>query len=637
MISDQIAFEPFREEWLMDIRAGDPSTTALGHRFARKLLCQWLDIEDSSDDLVYCDGAGDGGIDIAYLHRGEGQDSEAEARVEGHTWYLVQGKYGSAFSGSGTLLSESQKVIDTLDGRRTKLSSLTQGLLERITNFRQQASDLDRIVLAFATVEPLTEAENRVLEDIRVMGRARLGPIFDVIAVSVETIYRRSQDHEIAVLPVRRVLLRATLMTSGGYLLVGAVSLTALYDFLKAYRTAAGDLDELYEKNVRRFLGSRGRINKAMQQTLKDAPERFGLYNNGITIVVADFRISAEGITLTEPYVVNGCQTTRTIWEVAHQRLEAGGTGSDPAIESWKARATEGCVITKIVKVGADGEPLLEKITRYTNTQNAVREKDFIALTSDFRSWARQMADIHGIYLEVQRGGWDSRRAFQRQNPSSHQFSTAANAFDVLKVYAAGWLGEAGTAFGRNAAFVPTGSIFKRIVNAETDAPFGVDDLLAAYRLQAAAENFGFGRGAGKMSRRQTKFLFHMVAVDLLRDVLVRNQRLSKPKDITAAFNKLFKPENTVAAEALLDTAVNAIDEYMTQDMDDCVYKEPAFVNEFANDLNGFLKWEQLGKSAEGSPRFRSLLAVTKNAMGRKTGGLPSDRERIAAAITQGH
>jgi hypothetical protein len=36
-----------------------------------------------------------------------------------------------------------QKVIETLDGRRTTLSSLSAGLLERITNFRQRSSSQD--------------------------------------------------------------------------------------------------------------------------------------------------------------------------------------------------------------------------------------------------------------------------------------------------------------------------------------------------------------------------------------------------------------------------------------------------------------------------------------------------------------
>jgi hypothetical protein len=70
-MTDQPPFEQFRDQWLTEVIAGNPSTTELGHRFARKIVMHWLDVDDS--DLVYCDGCGDGGIDIAYLDRGEQQ------------------------------------------------------------------------------------------------------------------------------------------------------------------------------------------------------------------------------------------------------------------------------------------------------------------------------------------------------------------------------------------------------------------------------------------------------------------------------------------------------------------------------------------------------------------------------------
>ncbi|MGI8551455.1 MAG: AIPR family protein, partial [Dehalococcoidia bacterium] len=179
-MGEVVSFEDFRDSWLTDVREGDPSSTEIGHRFARKLLSQWRDLDDTSDDLVYCDGAGDGGIDIAHLYRGEGADSEADGTTEGHFWYLVQSKYGSAFRGAGTLLEEGQKLVDTLDGQRLRLSSLAEGLLERLTAFRRQASERDRIILVFATELPLTSDQKRALEDVRAIGRARLGSIFDV-------------------------------------------------------------------------------------------------------------------------------------------------------------------------------------------------------------------------------------------------------------------------------------------------------------------------------------------------------------------------------------------------------------------------------------------------------------------------
>jgi len=636
--NEGITFEAFREQWLADVREGTPSTVDLGRRFAHKLLTQWLDIEGTTEDLVYCDGSGDGGIDIAYLDRGESDESETtEESLVGHTWYIVQSKYGKAFQGTTTLLEESQKIIDTLDGRRPKLSSLAEGLLERLTNFRRQASDRDKICLVFATEYPLTEDEKQVLRDVRAMGRERLGTMFDVESISVDTIYRRTLEEQLAGIDHIRVPIQANVVNSGSDLLVGCVTLVDLFNFLKAYRDTTEDLDQLYEKNVRRFLGGRGKVNKGIQETLRSAPERFGLYNNGITIVVADFTPKENNVyELVEPFVVNGCQTTKTIWEVCYQRLEAGGTGVSPELEDWRKRAGQGVVITKIVKVGASGEDLERAITRYTNSQNAVREKDFLALTSDFKAWAGLMADKYDIFLEIQRGGWDSRKALQKQRPDTKQFTQAANAFDLLKVYGAGWLGEAGTAFGKNGPFLPNGAIFKRItepVNGDEEA-FGVDDLYAAYHLFRAADNLDFGRGASKATRRQTKFLFYMVTIDLLEDVMTRSNIEKTRKNCTRALLNLFVDGNQPAAEALLNTATDVIDSYFTEGTDASVFDEPAYKNTFNYDLNAFLKWEKLGKSENDCPRLRSLLGVSKLSMGQKIGGNPSIRETVRAAIT---
>jgi hypothetical protein len=636
-MDDDLTFDLFREAWLADVREGAPSTVELGRRFAHKLLSQWLDIGDASDDLVYCDGSGDGGIDIAYLDRTDAEPAEGAEQVEGDTWYLVQSKYGTAFQGDETLLSESVKVLDTLTGRRAKLSSLAGNVLERVQIFLRSASELDRLVLVFATEQPLNDDQRRLLDDIRAMGRNRLGPVFDVKSISIANIYEQALEQEVEDHRVR-VPLRANLVTSGEDLMVGSIALFALYDFLTAYRRETENLDQLYEKNVRRFLGSRGRINKAIQQTLQDTPEKFGLYNNGITIVVEEFTADENGVyELVEPYVVNGCQTTRTVWEVFYRKMESGGTGVDPELAGWQRRARQGTVVTKVVKVHADSEHMLNAITRFTNTQNAVREKDFMALEKDFKAWARHMADEHSIFLEIQRGGWDSQRARQKQNPSIKPFTEYANAFDLLKVYASGWLLEAGTAFGRNSAFVPGGSVFKRVMNgADDDVTFGVADLYAAYRLQTAADQYGFGRGTERMSRRQTRFLYYLVVIDLLRDVLRMANLDASATGITQAMNTLFAAGNEDAARELLDNGIDLIDEYMNRESEDSVFKEPSFQTQFNNDLNALLKSEKLGKSEEVTPRLRSLIGDYRKVMRRPRKGMRSPSDQIRLAVV-GH
>jgi hypothetical protein len=629
-----ISYDTFRQEWLSEVTAGNPSTVELGHRFAYKLVTQWLEIEGASEDLVYCDGSGDGGIDVAYLDRGDEED-DGDATSIGHTWYLVQSKYGSAFAGEDTLVREGRKVIDTLDGQRQKLSSLTEDLIGRLTNFRRQVSPHDRLTLVFATIDPLTNAEKRALDDIRTVGRSRIGTLFDVEAVSLQTIYQRVlEGGETLEQPRLKVDIKAKVVESGGGLLVGSVSLTDLFAFLKTYRSQTGNLDQLYEKNVRQFLGSRRKVNKNMRDTLEKTPERFGLYNNGITFVVANYTIDGDDhITLVEPFVVNGCQTTRTIWEVCNQTLESGGTGVDPTITEWRNRAAQGVVVTKIVKVGFAGEPMLRDITQYTNSQNAVRDKDFIALDTGFQGWARAMADNYNVFLEIQRGGWDSRRALQKQSPEIKQFAESANAFDLLKVYASGWLQEAGRAFGRNAAFVPGGNVYKWIMESDDSEAFGVEDLYAAYLLDVAARTYQFGRGAPKTSRRQTRFFFFLVVLELLKHAMLRAEMETSHRSMTKAMLCLFAPQNTEALKGLLDTAIEVVDEYLTQGADDSLFDEPSFRTQFNGNLNGFLKWEHIGKSEEQCPNFRNLLAATKKVMGKSMGGQPSVRELVINAI----
>jgi hypothetical protein len=629
-----IGFEEFRRSWLEDVQSGDPSTVELGRRFALKLVTQWLDISENTADFIYCDGSGDGGIDVAMLDTGPDEVLD-DTGASGHTWYLVQSKYGSAFSGVSTLLAEGQKVVDTLNGHRPRLNSLAEGVLERLNNFRNGAGPGDKIILVYATEAALNEAEKRALTDLRAMGSSRLGSIFDIETISIETIHARLQEIETATSAKRlSVDLDAQLVDSGADLLVGSVSLLSLYEFLKRYRDETGDLDRIYEKNVRRFLGGRGKVNKAMQDTLRDAPGQFGLYNNGITIVVHEYEQANDRVNLSEPYIVNGCQTTRTIWEVFHNKLSAGGTGVNPETEAWKAKASKGVVVAKIVKVGHSGEKLLQAITRYTNSQNAIREKDFLALTSDFKTWQNELAGGYNLYLEIQRGGWDSQKALQNTNPKAKQFSKHANAADLVKVYGAGWLGDAGLAFGKNPPFLPDGSVFKRIVNgADTDGgSFGAVDLYAAYLLQQATATLGFGRGAEKQSRRQTRFLFLMVVIDLFRDVLSRANHPVDHRATSAALVKVL--ENEGSSAAIMDSAAEVIDGYLTQGSDDSVFTEPAYLNSFNADLNAFLKWEKLGKTDTDTPRLKNALAINKSVMGKAIGGA-SARQVIMAAVNQ--
>ena len=625
---EEVTFEQFCEEWLREFTEADLSPFEKGQRFAFKLITQWLNVTEDDEDLVLCDGAGDGGIDIAYLHRSDlDENGPDEQSDEGDTWYLIQSKYGTSFQGQETIIGEGRKVIATLAGENGHLSEATQQLVGRLNTFIEQASERDRLILVFATTQPMREEERRALNDIRNLGRHRFPGIFDVEDISLQTIWEARPDPSLH--PGISVRIQGDFVEPNAGLRVGTIQLTNLYQFLKDYREKTGNLDQLYEKNVRQFLGGRRKINKGIAQTLNQEPEMFGLYNNGITIVVApvsDFSAKNGSLVLYDPYVVNGCQTTRTIWDVLQQKLDSGGTGESTANAQWRDLVARGVVVAKIVK---SDNAQIGDITRYTNSQNAVREQDFIALRADFSTWAEQMADRYGIFMEIQRGGWESQKAYQKAHPNATQFSeeSHANAFDLIKVYGAGWMREPGTAFGKNAPFLPGGRVFNQITTSEDQ--IGVNDLYTAYQLHKLANQYEFGRRASQDSRRQTRFFYYFVVLDLLRDTLIRANLDRSPSALTQSLQVLMREENEDALQGMLDAAIDAVDDYLSQEHDDSLFKEP----EFTGDLNTFLKGERFGRDLGSTPRLNSLLAIHKATLGGSARGRISRRAMITQSI----
>jgi len=637
-MENSIDYKQFAQEWIAEIDAGNPTSVEKGNRFACKLITQWLNIEKDDDNITYCDGTADGGIDLAYLEMAEDQTDDKEEIVSGDTWYLVQSKYGSAFKGVSSIIEESQKIIDTLDGKRPKLNSLAQGIKEKLDAFRSKATPgKDRIVLVFATSEPLNDDQKRAVQDVQAMGQNRLGQVFNVETVSVKTIFDRLGD---AV--DYKLKLTTTLHQTGEDLWVGTTRLLDLYEFLCSYKEKTGDLDQIFQKNVRKFLGNRKKVNQIMQKTLKgeeekSSPRYFGLYNNGITFVVKDAvnkknknkKIEWE---LHDPYIVNGCQTTRSIWDVLDRQLNSGGSGESQSLNAWMNEIEKAVVVTKIAKVGPENPKLLDSITRYTNSQNAVSGKDFISLEDNFQKWAKEMGEMYGIFLEIQRGGWDSQKAKKK---SSITYNDHANAFDLLKIFAAGWLSEAGTAFGRNAAFVPEGTIFKKITGIEgaDPDPFGANDLLAAYYLMKITHDSGFGRGAKEVTRRQTKYLFYSIFIGLLKWIMDSGGFRISLRDISKTVVYLSNEDQKDLLNKFVNSVLVVIDGYFNNADKKSIYTEESYQS-FNSNLNSYLKWERIGKSENDCPNLYFKIEVAKMFLQNKNGTNKSLYDMIVDTIS---
>ncbi|ADE39540.1 AIPR family protein [Candidatus Puniceispirillum marinum] len=121
----------------------------------------------------------------------------------------------------------------------------------------------------------------------------------------------------------------------------------------------------LLEQNVRTFLQARGKVNKGIQNTLKQEPEMFFAYNNGLTATASGVEIStsSDGIekitSIKNLQIVNGGQTTASMLY---------------ARDKDKTDLSEVFIQVKLSVISEERiDEVVPKISRFANTQNRVK------------------------------------------------------------------------------------------------------------------------------------------------------------------------------------------------------------------------------------------------------------------------
>lgn len=144
-------------------------------------------------------------------------------------------------------------------------------------------------------------------------------------------------------------------------LIVPGSQLAAIYDKWGA---------RLLEANVRSFLQARAKTNKGIQKTIKDEPELFFPYNNGLSATadaVSCVR-TADGLavaSISNLQIVNGAQTTGSI---------------HTSLKSAKDQLAQVFVQMKLTVVPPErSEDIVPRISEYANTQNKVNAADFFS------------------------------------------------------------------------------------------------------------------------------------------------------------------------------------------------------------------------------------------------------------------
>lgn len=125
----------------------------------------------------------------------------------------------------------------------------------------------------------------------------------------------------------------------------------------------------LLEKNVRSFLQFKAKVNQGIRDTLRNHPDMFFAYNNGISTTAEridiEFDDNVPYITKMENWqVVNGGQTTASIF----------ATSTEKDIDLSKVFIQ---MKISVVQQVDEIDDIIPNISRYANTQTIIRDSDF--------------------------------------------------------------------------------------------------------------------------------------------------------------------------------------------------------------------------------------------------------------------
>jgi hypothetical protein len=190
---------------------------------------------------------------------------------------------------------------------------------------------------------------------------------------------------------------------------VGLVTLREYFEFLKGESSdGKPQIDEhIFDSNVRGYALS-ARVNTRITRTLtepdkkatdkkpddKPTPE-FWLLNNGITILSPDVTYADERLSIENPQIVNGLQTSRRIFEYCRDRNE-------PLSDKDTRR-----ILVRVIK--SKDEITRSNIIRATNDQNPMPAEAFLS-TLRLQHQIETYFEKAGYFYDRRKGHYKSLR-----------------------------------------------------------------------------------------------------------------------------------------------------------------------------------------------------------------------------------
>jgi len=391
-----------------------------GKQFLRWAVTKLFNASEDDFDQHYTDGKDDHGIDFWI--------PDPSDEKEGGIIQLFQLKYGE--SHKPEKIGKFQDDID--DFFKMKLQNVEREALKDV--MREKIQRKLELELIYVTDQEIEDPDK--YKDVKVYGFQQ------IVEKLWEDIFGKPKGQ------VTKLKLEDYMPYN--HCIIGVASLVDVGKFVRRNKSY------IFESNIRKFLGSRKtKVNKQLQKTINEDPENFFKYNNGITMVSTKFKeLGEKEIELVEPQIVNGAQTAKTIAQEIEIFDEVKGS-------------------VPITIIQEETREVKNKITRWRNSQNAVKGKDLISLEDTHQNLHAQFTTV-GYYYEHQAGGWLSLSDNEKKRFTGHPIYnkyleennvTVIGAKDAIQAMVAGIMQEPTKPYGSVARYMPGGANYHEVFN----------------------------------------------------------------------------------------------------------------------------------------------------------------------------
>jgi len=429
-----------------------------------------LSYDELNDGIV--EGGSDGGIDAIYAFI-NGELLEEDTDYTGLKkdividLIIIQSKNTNGFAEEpmNKFISSAQDLLNLSNDLNTLKATYKKELRKKIELFRNAylrlASKFPKLNISYyyaALASDLHQNVERKVSQLQSVINTQISDSninFSFVGIEELLTLARKKPVRVKALNIEGTLINTR---DGGY--IALVSLTNYYEFITENNKL---IKAFFDANVRDYQG-KIEVNQAIADSLKNPNnEDFWWLNNGITITTTNATLASQSLTIEDPQIVNGLQSSHEIY----YHFATGGNKDD----SRK-------IMVRVIKPVDEKSRL--KIIKATNSQTSVPIASLRA-TDEIHLNIEDYFLSQGLY-------YDRRKNYYKNlGKPAEQIISIPYLSQIITSIA---LREPNNSRARPSTLIKNDEEYKRIFSKEYDVDIYAKGVLLQKKVEAALKSY---------------------------------------------------------------------------------------------------------------------------------------------------